>query len=290
MQKYFKHKIKSLLVINKVVVIHSLEINEKFFHEEERHDFWELVYVDKNQVQCTANGEAITLSQGQVLFHKPNEAHSLSAKGEKPTSVFVISFDCLSEAMRFFTQKKLNLNKRQMQYIKEIIYVAQRTFDTTYTSNTKNMPLLPSPILGGEQIIKNSLEMLLIDIMRSLTETEEGNDVFLQESVINDKLTEDIVEILKSSVCKKLSVDDIAKSTNYSKAYIFRQFKKATGKGIMEYFTDLKIAEAKKLLKENTLSIREISDKLDFDTPNYFSKVFKKATGKTPINYRKERI
>ena len=120
-----------------------------------------------------------------------------------------------------------------------------------------------------------------------MTETEYGNDVFLQESVINDKLTQDIIGILKRNVYSQISINDIAKLTNYSKAYIFRHFKKVTHKGVIEYFIELKIKEAKKLLSKNELTIREISDKLGFDTSNYFSKVFKKNTGLTPTNYKK---
>ena len=287
MKQYFKHKIKSLLVVNKIVLIHYLELDEHFFHEEESHDFLEFVYADKNDVVCTVDGQNVTLSEGQILFHKPNERHSLSADGDSPTSVFVVSFDCLSEAMRFFTNKRLTLNRKQVAYLREIINVSKKTFDITYSSETENMPLLPSPTLGGEQIIKNNIEMLLIDIMRSLTETEYGNDVFLQESVINDKLTEDTIKILKEHVYDNLSIDDISRLTNYSKAYIFKQFKKATKKGVIEYFIDLKIKEAKKLLAKNELTVREISEKLAFDTPNYFSKVFKKQCGITPTAYKK---
>ncbi len=287
MKQYFKHKIKSLLVVNKIVLIHYLELDEHFFHEEESHDFWEFVYADKNDVLCTVDGQKVNLSEGQILFHKPNERHSLSAEGNSPTSVFVVSFDCISEAMRFFTNKCITLNRKQVGYLREIISVSKKTFDITYSSETENMPLLPSPTLGGEQIIKNNIEMLLIDIMRSMTETEYGNDVFLQESVINDKLTEDTIKILKEHVYDNLSIDDIARLTNYSKAYIFKQFKKATKKGVIEYFIDLKIKEAKKLLAKNELTVKEISDKLAFDTPNYFSKVFKKRCKITPTTYKK---
>jgi AraC-like DNA-binding protein len=148
------------------------------------------------------------------------------------------------------------------------------------------MNLLANPTLGGEQLIKNNLEILLIDLMRSLTETEDGNDVFLQETEINNKIAEDIIKILKNNVYKRLTVEDISKMVSYSKAYVFRQFKLATGKGVMEYYTELKIKTAKQLIKENELSVKEISERLCFDTPNYFSKTFKKAVGETPTQYR----
>jgi two-component system response regulator YesN len=56
----------------------------------------------------------------------------------------------------------------------------------------------------------------------------------------------------------------------------------------MEYYTDLKIKTAKKLLRENELSVKEIAEKLCFDTSNYFSKTFKKFTGSTPTDYKKK--
>ena len=129
--------------------------------------------------------------------------------------------------------------------------------------------------------------MLLIDVMRSLTETEYGNDVFLQETEINNKIAEDIIKILKANVYSRLSIDDISKMVSYSKAYVFRQFKMATGKSVMEYYLDLKIKTAKEYIKSERLSVKEISEKLAFDSPNYFTKTFKKITGKTPTEYKK---
>jgi two-component system response regulator YesN len=91
---------------------------------------------------------------------------------------------------------------------------------------------------------------------------------------------------LKNNVFGRLTIEDVSKKINYSKAYVFRQFKQATGKGVMEYYTDLKIKAAKELLREGELSINEISEKLHYDTPNYFSKSFKKIVGKTPTEYK----
>jgi len=55
----------------------------------------------------------------------------------------------------------------------------------------------------------------------------------------------------------------------------------------MDYYNYLKIKTAKQLLKEGDLSIKEIAEKLSFDTPNYFSKTFKKFTEMTPSQYKK---
>ena len=291
MRKYFKHKINSLLVVNKIVAIHYLEQDEHFFDPEEKHDFWEIICAVKGNLTCTQKANQVEVKEGNMIFHKPNCPHSLTVPKQEHSGVFVISFVCSSEAMRFFTDKKVKLNARQLKYIFQIIEIAKRTYDITfYNLETDIMHLLPQPTLGGEQLIKNLLETLLIDIMRSLTETEDGNDVFLNESEFNDKLSDDIVCLMKENVYGNLSVEDICKKISYSKAYVFRQFKLATGKSVMDYYTDLKIKEAKKLIKENILNIKEISEKLCFDTPNYFSKTFKKKTGITPTKYKKTHV
>ena len=72
----------------------------------------------------------------------------------------------------------------------------------------------------------------------------------------------------------------------YSKTYLNNIFKKNTGASIMHFYTSLKIKESKKLIRDG-LSVSEISNKLYFDSPNYFSKVFKKYTGKTPSEYKR---
>lgn len=55
----------------------------------------------------------------------------------------------------------------------------------------------------------------------------------------------------------------------------------------MEYYNLLKIEKSKQLLRENNLTVSEISDKLCYDSPNYFTKKFKKTVGTTPLKYKK---
>ena len=52
MKKYFKHKINNLLVINGIITVHYFEFSKDFKHEGESHDFWEIVYADKEDIIC----------------------------------------------------------------------------------------------------------------------------------------------------------------------------------------------------------------------------------------------
>jgi AraC-like DNA-binding protein len=73
----------------------------------------------------------------------------------------------------------------------------------------------------------------------------------------------------------------------YSKTYLNGVFKEIKGVTIMQYYQDLKINEAKKLLTKKE-SISSVSEKLCFESPQYFSKAFKAKVGKTPTKYKKD--
>lgn len=288
MAKYFQHKVTNLLVINKIATIHYLKIGENFKHNTESHNFWEIVFAFEGSVSCNADEKCIILKEGQAIFHKPNEKHSLASASKNSSTVFVANFDSRSPAMRFFENKIITLNKAQIQTTYKIIEYAKNTFDIPESDpEAKKMELSSHPTLGGLQLIKNNLELLLIDIMRKQTETEQGNQIFLRENEFENKFSKDIIKVLEDNLFSDLSIDQIAKTINYSKAYIFKQFKAETGKTVIDYFINLKIKKAKKMLEDNQLSIKQISEKLAFDTPNYFTKTFKKITGFTPTEYKK---
>ena len=150
----------------------------------------------------------------------------------------------------------------------------------------QKMELLSAPTLGGEQLIKNYLELFLISLMRSLTETEQGNPVFVEKSELQSRLIPNILRMMEENIGGPLYVEDIAKQTNYSRAYIFREFKRATGKSLMAYYNEMKIREAKKLIRQGQYNISQISDLLGFESPQYFSRCFKKFTHMTPREYK----
>ncbi|MBO7215125.1 MAG: helix-turn-helix transcriptional regulator [Clostridia bacterium] len=291
MKTYFKHKLTNLISVSKIVTIHHFEFDKNFKSKGEEHDFWELVFAERESLVCTADGKKVLLGQGEVLFHKPNEYHTLSANGQKAPNVFIMSFECKSESMKYFEGKKIALSNKLQSFIYSILEEGKKTFDIAVSDpNLKKMALLNTPTLGGEQLIKSYLEIFLINLLREQTETEQGNATFLPGVELLNKPINDVTAILKENVYGNLSIDYVCQKTSYSKAYLFRIFKAKTGKTIMAYFIELKIDIAKQLLRENELSVKEIADKLSFNSPNYFTKTFKRIVKLTPLAYKKRHL
>ena len=287
-KKYYKHKLENLLVISKIITIHYFEFDKNFQSHTESHDFWELVYAEKGDIISVSGEKEITVREGEVLFHKPGISHSHRADGQRAPNVFIISFECKNEAMRYFEDKHMLLDKSLLGFVFSIIEESKLTFELPYSDPAlKKMELRKPPALGGQQVIKNYLELLLINLMRAEAKKENSSAVFLVREQYDELISDMVIEYMKKHICKNISMQDVCGELHYNRSYIYRQFKKTTGTSVMTYFTKLKIDKAKELLRENDRSIAEISNYLSFDNPNYFSKAFKKAVGYTPSTYRK---
>ena len=287
-KKYYKLKINKLLLIENIVTIHYFEFPKVFHSKGERHDFWEMVYADKKDIIVTAGDKDFPLKEGEAVFHKPDEFHALKTTGKDAPNVFIVSFVCKSQAAHFFDNKIIKLEKPLIRFIYSIIEESKKTFDLPYSDpELKKMELLKNPLLGGEQMIKNYLEMLLISIMRQETKKANSDVIFLQREEFEGHISRSIISVMNDRITDKFSVADFCETLHYNKSYIHKQFKKETGETLMSYFTKLKINHAKKLLREGNMNVAEVADHLSFDTPNYFSKTFKKVTGLTPLQYKK---
>lgn len=284
---YYKHKIENLIVINKIVTIHYFEFDKNFKSKGESHDFWEMVYADKEYIICGAEGETIRVEEGEALFHKPNEFHCLSANKKTAPNVFIISFECNSQAVNFFCGRKIKIKNDLKAYIRTIIKEAKETFKLPVCNPAmKRLEVSDSPNLGGEQAVRVNLELFLIMLMRSEIHKKNSPDIFLAKEEFSGRLSNDIIKILESRVYGKINIGEISRRLSYSKSFLCTQFKKSTGHTIIDYYLNLKTDAAKRMLRENDYSVKQISDILAFDSPNYFCKAFKRYTKMTPGQFK----
>lgn len=87
-----------------------------------------------------------------------------------------------------------------------------------------------------------------------------------------------------------LTTERVAEETNTSQTYISKLFVKHIGMPTAEYIRMLKIREAQRLLKQTTATISAISYQLGYSSQSQFQKVFKRCTGLTPNQYRREQM
>jgi len=95
------------------------------------------------------------------------------------------------------------------------------------------------------------------------------------------------IEYIKANYMKQdLQLISISATVYISATYLCHLFKKEIGITVNEYINQIRVEEAKKLLKANELMVTDIARKVGFSHHSYFTKVFKKSTGITPENYK----
>lgn len=100
---------------------------------------------------------------------------------------------------------------------------------------------------------------------------------------------EDILNYIDRNCHKDISLDQVGEYANMSSYYLSKIFKKETGVNFVTYLTERKIEIAKDMLINTDVPIINIALDLSYHEPNYFSKVFKKSTGLTPTEFRREK-
>lgn len=94
-------------------------------------------------------------------------------------------------------------------------------------------------------------------------------------------------DYIELSLDRRIRTADLAALVGYTEYYLTEKFKKETGKSVSTYIRDTKIARARVILESTDLPVAEISDRLAFNTPNYFIQCFRDVVGCTPAQYRR---
>lgn len=285
MDDYYRYKIEKLIEVTKIVTIHYFELSKDFDYPAESHDFWEMNYVDKGHIYCLNNGKSTELGQGELLFYKPMTEHRIVTDNKTLSNVCVVSFECNSNAISAVQNTAYKLSAQEKKIFSVLFEEANRTFELEKLNpSLKKLVLKPDPPVGSMQMIQNSLEQLLIRLIRREL-SDNGNKNFLSNSY-GDAVISQMIDFMKENVTDKLSLDGLSKKTGYGKTFLCTHFKKVTDKTIIRYFTELQIEEAKRILREDIgKTVEMISDDLNFSTPAYFCSVFKKVTGMSPKEY-----
>ncbi len=283
--EYVTHQLSNIINIHKIVTLNYFEFENTFHHRGERHNFWELVYVDKGNLLVETESGEISLTRGECIFHRPNEFHAHKADGVAAPNYFVLGFVCNSSHIQFFRKNRFKLSPTARGYISNILIEAKNVFELPINnSGGRELKLSSNESIGGQQMIRTYLEQLLISLIRE--QYGKTNPERAGEETSEENLVGQMRKKLDMYIYQKISVETFCKEMNYSKAYLSRIFLNACDCTIHDYIINAKVKEAKTLIREQLYNFTQISDMLCFSNPFYFSRVFKKKTGMSPSEYK----
>ncbi len=125
--------------------------------------------------------------------------------------------------------------------------------------------------------LKKVLYDYFVDEMKENANKKESN----HHGIISKAM-----QYIDENYANNISLNDVAEAINMSYFYFSRLFKESTGQSFSDYLTAYRIEKSIELMKDERLSIKQISYDIGYNDPNYFSKIFKKLKGITPTEYR----
>lgn len=282
--------IKRDITIDGFNSIYYFEFGKDFSHTPEKHDFWEMVYVDGGEIISVTDGLGRTLTQGQVIFHRPMEIHAHVSNNVVSNNMLVVSFTTKSDAMDFFDKKIFSLDKTGKTLLSLFINEARNALGKIEGEYDNKNPIdFSSAPFGSIQLLECYLTEFLLLLRRNTSDAgiKASRDSDAKE-LAQSSITELIISYLGENVYSGITLADICKKFFMGKSQLCKLFNDYIGESPIEYYSKLKMAEAKKLLIEDSLSISTISDMLGYSSVHNFSRAFKKAYGFSPAHYRKK--
>ncbi|QLG44745.1 helix-turn-helix domain-containing protein [Costertonia aggregata] len=251
---------------------------ENFKSELHRHDFYFLLLISKGRGAHTIDFREYEIKDNSFYIMRPGQVHQLSL--EKGSQGYLIEFangyyypngDILQKALR-------DVSKSNFYDLGEDVAVSILDYmHRVYQEFTNSQ-------IGSREIINSNLDSIFINLYRHyLTEKPD----FEVDHSIQLQL-ESFLDLLNTNLREKKRVEDYAEMLNLSLFQLNRITKTTMNKTCSEVIADHIVLEAKRYLLGTSNQIKEIAFELGYYDVSYFTRFFKKQTGKTPEEYRND--
>ncbi len=269
--------------------IYYFEQGKDFYHAPERHDFWEILYVDYGNIISVADGVGFDLTAGQVVFHRPSEVHSHVANQKDASNVVTIGFSCDSPIMSFFNKKVFTLGKGSKKILSLFNTEAISALGGLCTDYNNKSPLDFSGAAPGSVQL---MQCYLVEFLFSLIRNEEGDVRSLVRSKDSRALAESslvttVLQYIQNHLTDPPSLSVLCEQFSVSKTYLCNAFKEGIGRSPIDCWITNKIKLAKRLIREKDQNITQISEYLGYSSIHHFTRMFKRVTGISPSDYKK---
>lgn len=235
-------------------------------------DFFELTIVTDGEGIIKTNNVSVKVKSGDIYLSLPLDKHEIISSTNNPLKYDHIAFFIENEEFyndleyiisNFHGANERIINDNRISRLTSLILAE-------YTSNNEH---------DGE-VIANLLNTIIVYVIRNFKSKERfsENDSITSKEILCTK----IMNYIDINIFDIESLSVISDVFKYNYSYLSSVFKSVTKISLREYFLNRKLEVAKSLVDEKKLKIYEISEKLNYSTPNAFTKAFKTKYGYPP--------
>lgn len=241
-----------------------------FYFRGERHEPYELTYVDRGQLHNVVNGQDICLAQRSLVIFGSDDWHIQFS--DVPVSFFTVSFRTASPLPETLLNRALTLSASGAAAVASML--RERENGRT----------------GWGEMLEAQLQILLIELIRA-GESEErpaGRSIPLPSTLhAENAIADAAVQLISGNINRRLTLAEVAGAVHVSVPYLCRVFTNSIGMSPGRFITRIRLEECKTLLRAGELSMGEIAEKLGFSSAQLFSRQFRRCFGLSPSEYVK---
>lgn len=251
-------------------VVRSHQISKIHYHEEH-----ELYYMLSGRTTYIIGDEIYSIEKGNFVFIPKGIPHMTDSMDCMTRERLLLNFDD-----RLFTEKTRTLLEQlsaspviyvqdgALPLLEEILY----KIEAEYAQNEKESGIL--------------LELYILELLTLLCRYRCQRKPNIEES---DKIVYTISEYISDHYEQDITLESLSRCFALSEGYLSRKFKAVTGMGVNQYITYVRISNAERLLVQTDHSVTEVAEQCGYNNSNYFSMVFKKLKGISPLMYRRQK-
>ncbi|MDO5478197.1 MAG: AraC family transcriptional regulator [Clostridia bacterium] len=234
------------------------------------HENIEILYVIKGSGVLHYDSLIYNISEGDLVIINSFAVHYTEKENNLSYHVFIPYND-------YFSSNGLNLASMNFTPIVRDI-----------SAKEKFIALIDA-IAEKDKLSEAKIRLAAMDFLIFISENHSEKPQEISVKKIDLSIRQALSCIL-SNYSEDISAEAISKHVGFSKFHFLRQFKNATGLTFSSFLNSVRIDNAKKLLSETNLPIKEICYMTGFESEAYFSKIFKEKEGYTPSEYRKKEL
>ena len=247
----------------------------KLAHREDRHSFFLL---EKGIVTVEIDFQKFEIKAPSIVYMHPDQVHRILKLENVTVSSWAINNESLNpEYLKLLESltpaKPLVLKQETFSIISEAVSLCIKF------SKRKNDKLYHS-------LLKDSCNALVALVISQYLAFAKSTDTITRFKLIADAFK----SLLESNFISVKRPTAYAQKLNISTPYLNECVKNATGYSVSYHIQQRIILEAKRLLYHSDKSVKEISSELGYDDYPYFSKLFTKAAGMTPLTFRNKNL
>lgn len=252
------------------------------------HPEYELMYVEKGHGQCLVGDSIISYTDNTLIFFGPNLPHCMQSAPEYETENSPRVNGVIIQFEKDFMHYAFS-NYIQFTQINELLQHTCRgvRFSMEQLPNVRHLLQQIPAEKGVTQII------LILKLLQELAQQSKPvclaspNYIPLPLEVANKKI-EKVISFLNKRYTQNITLEEVSSYIAMNPTAFCRYFKEQTGKTFKQYILDMRIGYACKLLAADILNISQVSLECGFESIGHFNRIFKKTTGITPTQYKKQ--